>query len=221
MTNKELFDLFKPLAEFIAKILGPSSEVVLHDLSDFDHSIVKIQNGYITSRTIGDGITDFSLRFLRDNNTDNRSYIDNYLSLTKGNKKLRSSTFFIKNKKKIIGLLCVNTNDEVILDLIAKAQSLLVQTQNPNSEEISNIEMIQENFTVSIDELSTNVISEYISSKGVDVDYLKQEDKIEIVKILNKQGYFLLKGSITKLSTLLKISEASIYRYLQHIKNNS
>lgn len=40
---------FIPFVDFLADILGPSSEVVLNDLLDLNHSVVAIRNSHITS----------------------------------------------------------------------------------------------------------------------------------------------------------------------------
>ncbi len=62
MTNREIIESYIPLAKFIAKISGPRCEVLLHDLSDLEHSIIFLENGNITGRAVGGGITDFALR---------------------------------------------------------------------------------------------------------------------------------------------------------------
>ena len=42
MTNEEILNLYKSLVPFIANLLGPSSEVLLHDVSNPEHSVVAI-----------------------------------------------------------------------------------------------------------------------------------------------------------------------------------
>lgn len=39
---------FIPFVDFLADILGPSSEVVLNDLLDLNHSVVAIRNSHIS-----------------------------------------------------------------------------------------------------------------------------------------------------------------------------
>ena len=48
----------------------------------------------------------------------------------------------------------------------------------------------------------------------VDVDRLNQDEKMEIMEILDRKGVFLLKGSVSFVAKELHSSEASIYRYL-------
>ena len=53
----------------------------------------------------------------------------------------------------------------------------------------------------------------------MEVDRLTQEEKMEIMDILNRKGVFLLKGSVSHVAQALHSSEASIYRYLGKLNN--
>ena len=55
----------------------------------------------------------------------------------------------------------------------------------------------------------------------VDVDRLTQDEKMEIMDILNRKGVFLLKGSVSYVAKELHSSEASIYRYLGKLNSKS
>ncbi|MFT8632944.1 MAG: helix-turn-helix domain-containing protein, partial [Liquorilactobacillus ghanensis] len=46
---------------------------------------------------------------------------------------------------------------------------------------------------------------------------LSQEKKIQICSKLNDRGIFQIKGAISKVAKLLKVSEPSVYRYLKII----
>ena len=55
----------------------------------------------------------------------------------------------------------------------------------------------------------------------VDVDRLNQDEKMEIMEILDRKGVFLLKGSVSFVAKELHSSEASIYRYLGKLNSRS
>ena len=42
---------YVPLVNFIAEVVGPNCEVVLHDLSDLEHSVVAISDNRLTGRS--------------------------------------------------------------------------------------------------------------------------------------------------------------------------
>ena len=52
------------IADFLGEVLGTNTEVIIHDLVNYDHSIVHIINGHISNRKIGDSITDLVLEFI-------------------------------------------------------------------------------------------------------------------------------------------------------------
>ena len=45
--------------------LGSVYEISLHSLEDYDHSVVKIMNGYHSGRTVGAPLTDLALNMLK------------------------------------------------------------------------------------------------------------------------------------------------------------
>ena len=55
-----------PIVRGLAEMFGPDCEVVLHDVRRLPHSIVAIENGGVTGRTVGDVPTDRMLRSLRN-----------------------------------------------------------------------------------------------------------------------------------------------------------
>ena len=61
---------FISLVEFLGQALGPTYEIVLHDLKDPDHSIVAIANGDLSGRSIGGPLTDLALKLLQQHRLD-------------------------------------------------------------------------------------------------------------------------------------------------------
>jgi predicted transcriptional regulator YheO len=47
---------------------------------------------------------------------------------------------------------------------------------------------------------------------------MTQNERIAIIQELNKDGVFLLKGAISEVAEQLKVSEVTIYRYLNGVK---
>ena len=75
-----------------------------------------------------------------------------------------------------------------------------------------------ESLSISIEEMALNEIQEITKLRNVKIDQLKQSDKLEIIETLYLKGIFLLKGAVVEAAKALKISEASVYRYVQKIK---
>ena len=92
--KKKLHPLIKsliPLVKTIALTFGKNCEVVLHDLSDPQSSIVAIENGHVTGRKIGDPITDLALAAWRKGGfgDSKEDKLINYKTQTKNGKILK------------------------------------------------------------------------------------------------------------------------------------
>ena len=112
------------LTEFLGKALGPDYEVALHDLTRKDRSIIAIANNYISGREVGAPLTNMALSILRDKSYEHTDYHLHYYSINVNGKDLRSSTFFIKDNGKLIGLLCINFDDSRYRDVCDRILSL-------------------------------------------------------------------------------------------------
>lgn len=53
----DLLYSYKTTVKFLGSVLGPDYEVVLQDLSNINHSVIAIENGHISGRTIGSPLT--------------------------------------------------------------------------------------------------------------------------------------------------------------------
>ena len=209
----KLLDKYKILAEFLAEVLGEHCEIVIHDINDYENSIVAIENSHVSGREIGDSLTDLALNVLKDEENLECNYLANYTGKTYDGRKLRSSTYFIRNdNEKVIGMLCINID----LSRFIEARDLLNTMIGKKDDSLENEkeENFVENFTSSIEELIDSIIKNSVESSSIPPKRMTAEEKKEITKKLDKRGVFLLKNSVSKVAKKLKTSEATIYRYL-------
>jgi predicted transcriptional regulator YheO len=214
MTQDEVIKGYYPLVDFIANIYGKNCEVVLHDLRNFDKSIVAIRNKHITGRNLNGVITDFALKIVYNQDKyKNKKYISNYFGKTEDGKVLRSSTYFIRDENEImIGLLCVNMD----ITALRNAKEVIDELIMDNLEE--KVKNDKEEFDPKIENLEGLVNSEIIKtidSFNVSSKRMTTEEKIEIVAELNEKGIFLIKGAIDEVSVQLNVSKQTVYRYLK------
>ena len=66
MSDKEILALYSGLVPFLASTFGQSCEIVLHDLTDTDQSVIAIENGFNSGRAVGSPITDLAQRFIKN-----------------------------------------------------------------------------------------------------------------------------------------------------------
>ena len=106
---------YVPFVDFLEAVLGKNSEIVLHDFSDPDHSVVDIRNGDVSGRKIGSPAAGLALKILNESARGNDQYADQhhiteYVSHSSSMKQLRSASYLIRENGLIVGMLCVNTD---------------------------------------------------------------------------------------------------------------
>ena len=209
--------------------IGPDYEVVLHDLTNKDHSIIAIANSHISGRKLGAPLTNMALSILRDKSYERMDYHLHYYSINVNGKDLRSSTFFIKDSGKLIGLLCINFDDSryrAISDHILKlchpdlfVTDVLAQPLPENEDGVS-ARSSPEKFRNSADAVALDAINQELERMGVTPEQLTPEKRLQVIAALEAGGLFLLKGAVKSAAASLHCSPASVYRYITQIKNS-
>ena len=224
-----LLQQYIKLTEFLGLALGPDYEVALHDLANKDHSIIAIANSHISGRKLGAPLTNMALSILRDKSYERMDYHLHYYSINVNGKDLRSSTFFIKDNGKLIGLLCINFGDSryrAISDHILKlchpdlfVTDVLAQPL-PESEDDISARSSPEKFRNSADAVALDAINRELERMGVTPEQLTPEKWLQVIAALEAGGLFLLKGAVKSAAASLHCSPASVYRYITQIKNS-
>jgi predicted transcriptional regulator YheO len=206
---------FIPLVDALAETFGKNCEVVLHDLSKPDHSIIKIANGHLTGRDVGSPATDFLLSLLGKDNIK-RAYFVGYPTKTKKGAELKSTTVFIRDgKNRTVGALCINIDITPYLSSKNVLEQLCFMTYK-DSKELENESC--EEFASSTDTLINDLLGQSIKKIGKPIFHMRKEDKLHIIPDLKEKGIFLIKGSAKRISRELNVSLATIYKYLEEIQ---
>ena len=149
-------------------------------------------------------------------------------------KTIRSSTMFIKDGGKLVGLLCINFDDsrfheisDAILKLIhpddfvhqhyfpvdAPAKQPM-QPQHPAPDPA-------EHFQSDMNGLMEELFDTVTKSVSVPLDRLTQAERTQIIAKLYDQGMFELRGAVQFTVHKLACSQASIYRYIKKVKSQT
>jgi len=215
-TENKTIKQFIPWVDVIAETFGSNCEVVLHDLHNLDRAIVKIANGHITGRQIGAPITDMGLRlFEEDKKNKKGTAVIGYRTKTKGGRELKSTTIFIRDKKgNAVGFLCINIDLTPYLttkNLIDQ----ICQTISPDNAKAEN--EYPEKFISDVDSLMGQLIEKAMNNFNKPVISMTKEDKLQVMRDLKKSGFYLIKGSVKRLSGEWGVSLPTIYKYLEEI----
>ncbi|HOG17928.1 MAG: YheO-like PAS domain protein [Syntrophaceae bacterium PtaU1.Bin231] len=215
MNDKEI-KKFIPWVDALAETFGKNCEVVLHDLCNLDRSIVKIANGHITGRDVGAPITDMGLRLFEENKQSRKdTAVIGYRTRTKEGRELKSTTLFIRNDKgDTVGCLCINID----LTPYLSTKNLIDQLcQTASRQDAAGENGSPEKFLSDVDSLMEQLIEKAVKKVNKPIVSLSKADKLQMMRDLKKEGFFLIKGSVKKLSGELGISVPTTYKYLEEI----
>ncbi len=202
---------FIPLVEIIGKMFGKNCEVVLHDITRPQSSIIAISNGHVTGRKVGGPMTEKGLKVLR--NKEYEKKLIKYKSITKDGKTLKSSTFFIRDEKdNFIGALCINLN----ISEFEMAKNVINDLIHTLDDE--NIKQEEETYGNNINDILYSVVNKVLDNLGKPIAYTNKEEKVEIVKKLDEKGTFLIKGAVDYVADMLCVSRYTIYNYLDEVR---
>lgn len=222
-----LLQHYVKLTEFLGHALGPDYEVALHDLTDKNRSIIAIANSHVSGRQVGAPLTNVALKILMDKSYEDQDYRLHYRGVSAAGKTLRSSTLYIKQNGKLIGMLCINFDDtrfqsvsEDILrlchpDAFVETNFQLDETR---IEDIPPAAAAAESFHNSIDAVAGDAVARELLRLGVTADRLTPDERVQIIGSLEAGGIFLLKGAVKDVADALQCSQASVYRYLSQVK---
>lgn len=196
------------IMKMVAATFGDNCEIVLHDWSKgYDKSIVAIENGHITKRKVGDCGSNLGLEVMRGTVKGDNIY--NYITKTKDNKTLRSSTAYIRNdNNEIIGALCINIDITKYIE-IYEMFGRLTMINNKKAEYFAN----------DVGELLDFLLSESLKISNKPVDEMTKEEKMACLKFLDEKGAFLITKSGNKVCKFFNISKYTLYNYLDEIRN--
>ena len=219
------------MVEYLGATLGPDYEVVLHEILPETSRVAAIANGSISGRSVGAPITNAALRMIMQKQYETSDYNLNYTGQLANGKTIRSSTMFIKDNGKLVGLLCINFDDsrfheisDAILKLIHPddfvhhhyfpVDAPAKQPMQPQHAASVPAEHFQSDMNSLMEELFETV------TKSVDVplDRLTQAERTCIIAQLHEQGMFELRGAVQFTVKKLSCSQASIYRYIKKAK---
>ena len=192
----------------LAAYLGEAYEIVLHDLQNLDHSIIKILNGFHSGRTEGSPITDLALSMLEKSCGSGKQPYLVYHSKSKYGKPVKSTTIVIDGQNnEPIAMLCIN------LYLDSSIYSFLQSISDGGNAEYAN-----ENFIRSSDELITSALNEAKSKINADKAIPLSLKNKTIINHLCLQGIFKLKSAIKIVADDLGISPNTVYLHIRAVK---
>ena len=213
-------------ADTLARMQGPSTEIVLHDLTNPAHSVVYVVNGDITDRKVGQGVRHLVPEML----TSHEGKPIGPWWFRYRTKLIRATTELIYDKAgEIIGALCVNEDvtgeERLFLSLEGRLPGLTMTDlkadgdtaglMKPETEVESNDLQSKPD---SVRKTIFRLICETVAQEGYVKAKTNRDVRRRLVRDLKERDVFLLKGSIEELARLLGLSKVTIYSDLDALR---
>ena len=194
-----VFELLSRLATAIHATVGPDCEVVVHDLRHPDRSVIAI-SGDLTNRRVGAPVPDPELlpdavdKFTEDD-------IGRRAITPTGRELLASTTWVRDERGRIVGAMCVNVDRSGL----EHARDLIDRHLGP----IDSPAATMSSFASSVEELTRGAVAA-LTGRG-HPRRLRPEQRIELVRRLDEQGVFAIRGAAEAVASELGVSRSSVY----------
>jgi len=204
-------DFLKRLAHAMAEQFGNNCEIVIHDLNEnsLESSIVAIENGHVSNRSVGDGPSMVVLDTLAKDQTEVEDQLC-YLTEVDG-KMIKSSTIYIRDEDgRISGIFGINYDISPMV-MFQKELRDFINVETVQAEESTHIYH-------DVNSMLDDLIKRAVKLVGRPVAYMTREDKIKAIQFLNEHGAFLVTKSGDRISNYFGISKYTMYSYIDKEK---
>lgn len=208
----------------LVQTFGQEVEVVLHDLTNPEHSVVYVANGEVTERKVGETFDQLVKQVILSARLQD-NFVANYYFTAANGKLIRSSTLLLRdNSKKLVGALCINVDTTKITQQIAQLQAMLPGLQqavaSTKDNVVHNDDLRSENVKNASEEHVVDMVTSIIDKilQGEIPELLSREEKISKIKFMDSKGIFLMKGSIELVAARLGVNKVTVYSYLDEAR---
>jgi len=198
-------ELLEDLIPKLARAIAPVCEAVLHQNTSQPPTIRAIGNGHVTGRSVGDLMTLVVIdgKDMRDLTTP----LYNYVSTMPDGRRIRVSAIPILHDGAVIAYVGINflVHD---FEVAQQALSMLVKTE-------AHPEVIEEKF-LSPREVIASSVEEQLKAFGRPAAMLNRTERVALVHRLRERGLFGMRGAADQIASILGVSRAAIYNYLNN-----
>ena len=213
--------MLSTMAEFIGWSIGPDFEVVVFDYSEGRLSLVTVANNF-GGRPICSASTAFTEKLIAEQKYIHSDYVIHKYNITDDGKPFRCCCFFIKDDEGALqGAVAINFDQQRYQNITNEIYKLCHPNRFIDSAGIV-ISSMHETYGVAagidgsappepkenLHELVTKLTG------GTSLSSLSPAERQRLVRELDRQKVFEVKGAVKRVANLLHCSPSSIYRYL-------
>lgn len=201
--NSALLDQLENIAQGLSETFAPFCEVVVHDLTQPEHSILSIHNN-LSGREVGQGATEMGLA--RIASPDFPTVIANYANQFADGRPVKSTSIGLKDDAgNYVAALCLNLD----MTLFRGMQSALARFTDTSPGPV------EEHIEPAGSEAIRLRIDRYAAGIATTPRALKTSERIELLQTLKKEGLLDIRKSMETVAQHLGVSRASVYLYVK------
>lgn len=207
--QEQIFKNLTQIADSVHALFGPNCEVVIHDLSNLQRSLVYMK-GDVTGRKVGAPATDLLAKLIQQG-TRKDDHKHNYKSVTADGRCLKSSTSIIKDSNgNAVAAFCINLDTTEYFNAI---QSLLPFIHDLET----GIYPSKENFSDSAGDTVRTLFVRAVEEIGVQPASMSIDEKTRFIEKMKKNGAFQFKGAVEQVAELMDVTKCTVYNYLKKV----
>jgi predicted transcriptional regulator YheO len=188
----------------LGETFAPLCEVVLHDLTVPEQSIVQIENN-LSGRSVGDPATEIGLARIADPGFPD--VIANYANKFADGRPVKCTSIGLKDKTgKYVAAICLNVD----ISYLKSVSAYLNELTRIKSEHAP----VDENLGSRSKDVAAKILA-FAAARTRDPRALTSQEKGEILQQLAAAGELERRGAAEKIAAIIGLSRSNIYYYLK------
>jgi predicted transcriptional regulator YheO len=205
----------------LGAMVGEHIEVVLHDLTRPESSVLHIANGHVSGRTRGSPVlagpgNDKALAILAEGMVSAQPAghvpVFPYTTVARDGRNLTSGTVMFRDSLgHTFAALCLNAD----VGHVEAAQALLARMlpSRAAAAEPAKVDMPD------MEALMHDIIAAAVRRCGRPVARMDKEEKTAAVETMLERGLFMVRGGVERAASALGVTRFTIYNYLEDVKS--
>lgn len=213
---------FVQIVHGLTAVLGNDCEVILHDVTQLEQSIVACGNGHITGRPLGSPMSAYGLELLTTDRFSSEHGTYSYMARTNDGTLIKCGVLSIRDDRdEIIGLLCIHfdaSKAQIAKELLDSFFSLGSNATRETRE--VREEPVNEFFGLELEDIFNNTMQEIRHGMEKPLKRLSKAHKKEVIRTLIDRGFFMMKGAVDYVAHEMGNSKFTIYAYMREIERS-
>lgn len=211
VTDREwLLEEAKKVGAALAETFAPLCEVVIHDLTNPDNTIIQISNN-LSGRRVGDAATEMGLARISDPTFPD--VIANYANTFSDGRPAKSTSVGLRDKDgNFIAAICLNV-DVSYLRAVGGYLNALTEVK-PGLDPVSEALTGKARGT-----LSAKILA-FAAQRNRDPRGLSGAEKRELLRQLAADGELEIRGAAEQIGAVIGVSRSNVYYYLREATSN-